>query len=113
MTPEKAQQLGNDLACLAASISEIAEELKAMYGFGGKYEDSTEAKPEVSQAELPQESIPKPPTFEEVRGCLAEISRCGHTEAIRGLILKYGSTRLSELDSAHYPVIMEEARRLK
>ena len=33
MSPDKAQQLGNDLACLAASIVEIAEELKAMYDF--------------------------------------------------------------------------------
>ena len=33
MTPDKAQQLGNDLACLAASISEIAEEIKAMHDF--------------------------------------------------------------------------------
>ena len=33
MSPDKAQQLGNDLACLAANIAEIAEELKAMYDF--------------------------------------------------------------------------------
>ena len=29
MVSDKAQQLGNDLACLAASISEIAEKIKA------------------------------------------------------------------------------------
>jgi hypothetical protein len=37
MSPDKAQQLGNDLACLAASIAEIAEELKAMYDFGYRF----------------------------------------------------------------------------
>ena len=113
MTPEKAQQLGNDLACLAASISEIAEELKAMYDFDGEHEDATESKAEVSEAELPQETTPKPPTFEEVRAELAEISRNGHTEAIRGLILKFGATRLSDLDPSHHASILEEARRLK
>lgn len=111
MTPEKAQQLGNDLACLAVSISEIAEELKAMYDIDCDQASGEET--ELLETELPQELIPEPPVFEEVRGELAEISRLGHTEAIRGLIIKYGATRLSELDPTHYSAILEEARHLK
>ena len=51
MTPDKVQQLGNDLVCLAASISEIAEELKAMYDF-----DHDDGYDESG----PQEEAPKP-----------------------------------------------------
>ena len=47
MSPDKAQQLGNDLSCLAASIAEIAEELKAMYDFD--YENAPDPEPPIDQ----------------------------------------------------------------
>ena len=58
MAPDKAQQLGNDLACLAASISEIAEEIKAMYDFDHDADDGHD-EPEP-QAEAPKPKPPKP-----------------------------------------------------
>ena len=103
MLPDKAQQLGNDLACLAASIAEIAEELKAMYDF----DHGNASAPEPSAEQ------PKPPELAEVRAFLADKSREGHTEAIRAIILRHGSGKLSEVDPSEYAAILAEARELK
>jgi len=96
MSPDKAQQLGNDLACLAASIAEIAEELKAMYEFD--HENAPN---------------PEPPALAEVRAFLADKSRDEHTEAVRAIILRHGSGKLSEVDPGEYAAILAEARALK
>ena len=102
MSPDKAQQLGNDLACLAASIAEIAEELKAMYDFD--HDD-------VPEPESPVEQL-NPPELAEVRAFLADKSRDGHTEAVRAIILRHGSGKLSEVDPSEYAAILAEAREL-
>lgn len=103
MSPDKAQQLGNDLACLAASIAEIAEELKAMYDFD--HDDAPDPEPSVEQ--------PKVPALAEVRAFLADKSREGHTEAVRAIILRHGSGKLSEINPGEYAAILAEARELK
>ncbi|HUM41972.1 MAG TPA: hypothetical protein PKI14_03375 [Fervidobacterium sp.] len=48
MTPDKVQQLGNDLACLVMSISEIAEGIKAMYDFDHDADDRCD-EPETQE----------------------------------------------------------------
>ena len=103
MSPDKAQQLGNDLSRLAAGIAEIAGELKAMYDF----DHETAPTPEH-----PKEQ-PKTPTLTEVRAFLADKSREGHTEAVRAIILSHGSDKLSEVNPGEYAAILVEARKLK
>ncbi|MCK9287823.1 MAG: hypothetical protein M0P29_09705 [Sphaerochaetaceae bacterium] len=103
MSSDKVQQLGNDLACLAASIAEIAEELKAMYDFDHK---------NASDSEPPAEQL-NPPELAEVRAFLADKSRAGHTEAVRTIILRHGSGKLSEVDPGEYAAILAEAGELK
>jgi len=100
MTPGQAQQYGNDLACLAASIAKIAEEIKAMYDFD---HDKGCDEPEP----------PKPPTFEELRGVLVDKASSGHREAVQALIQKYGAKKLSDLDPSQYAAILAEARAIK
>ena len=51
-------------------------------------------------------------TLEEVRAVLAEKSRDGHTATIRGLLEKYGGTKLSEIDQSNYEELMKEAEDL-
>jgi hypothetical protein len=108
MTPDKAQQLGNDLACLAASISEIAEEIKAMYDFDHDADDGHD-EPEP-QTEAPK---PKAPTLEEVRGLLADKASGGHREAVQALIQKHDAKRLSDIDPSEFDALIKEARAIK
>ena len=105
MTPDKMQQLGDDLARLAASISEIAGELKSvsLIGYGN-------CEPE-SQVESADPQKPKL-TLEEVRGILADRASNGHREAVQALIQKRGAKKLSDIDPAAYPSLIEEASAL-
>ena len=104
MTPDKAQQIGNDLASLAASIAEIAAEIKALYDYD---HDNNEAHDEP---ELPK---PQPPTLEEVRGILADKASSGFREAVQALIKKHGANRLSDIDPSEYDALMQEVSELK
>jgi len=52
------------------------------------------------------------PTLETVRALLIAKKRAGHTDAIRGLLQKYGVTSLRELDPAHYEALLADAERL-
>ena len=113
MTPGKAQQIGNDLACLAASIAEIAEEIKAMYDFD---HDSDEANgmPDLPKEEpAPEPPKPHTPKLEEVRGILADKASSGFREAVQTLIKKHGANRLSDIDPSKYDALIKEARALE
>ena len=106
MTPDKMQQLGDDLAQLAASISEIAAELMPV-----SLVDQGSSEPE-SQVEAPDQEKPKQPTLEEVRGILADRASNGHREAVQALIHKRGAKKLSDIDAAAYQSLIEEASAL-
>lgn len=54
----------------------------------------------------------KPPTLEEVRAALAEKSRAGHTEEVRGLLARHGADKLSEIDPSEYAALLAEAEVL-
>ena len=106
MTPDKMQQLGDDLARLAASIAKIAAELKSVSLF-----NQGSSEPE-SQVEAPDPEKPKQPTLEEVRGILADRASNGHREAVQALIQKRGAKKLSDIDPAAYQSLIEEASAL-
>jgi len=59
--------------------------------------------------EEPRERQEKQLTLVEVRAVLADKSRSGFTEQIRGLLEKYGAPKLSEIDPARYQNLMDEA----
>ena len=110
MTPDKMQQLGDDLARLVVSISEIAEKLKSVSLVGhGSGEESVEPE---SQIEAPDPEKTKQPTLEEVRGILADRASNGHREAVQALIQKRGAKKLSDIDADAYLSLIEEASAL-
>ena len=44
----------------------------------------------------------KVPTFEEIRGAMALKIQEGHSDEIRGLLIQYGASKLSDIDAAQY-----------
>ena len=106
MTPDKMQQLGDDLAQLAASISEIAAELMSV-----SQADYGSSEPE-SKDDAPDRQKPKQPTLEEVRAILADRASNGHREDVQALIQKRGAKKLSDIDPAAYQSLIEEASAL-
>ena len=106
MTPDKMQQLGDDLARLAASIAEIAKELKSV-----SHADYGSSEPESKDDALDRQK-PKQPTLEEVRAILADRASNGHREEVQALIQKHGAKKLSDIDAAAYQSLIEEASAL-
>ena len=51
--------------------------------------------------------------LEKVRAVLADISRTGKTAEMKGLLSKFGASRLSELDPACYEAVLAEAEVIK
>ena len=89
-----------DLRSAAATINEVANTLAEMF--------STTAD------EAPDTAAPADPalTLEQVRAVLADKSRQGHTAEIRSLLQKYGAAKLSQIDPAHYKVLLADAEVL-
>ena len=64
-------------------------------------------------AEAAAKSEPKPQlTLEQIRAVLADKSRAGYTAAVRELLLKYGASKLSQIDPANYEALLREAEVL-
>ena len=89
-----------DLRNAAATINEVANTLAEMF--------------DTTADEAPDAAVPAEPklTLEQVRAVLADKSRRGHTAEIRALLQKYGATRLSGIDPAHYKALLADAEVL-
>ena len=90
-----------------AELTTTKEPEKA--GKAGKGAAKNTAKKDAKPAAKQEE---KPLTLEEVRAVLAEKSRSGHTEEVRGLLAKHGADKLSEIDPAEYAALLAEAEVL-
>ena len=95
----------NDAA--EAELTTTKEPEKA--GKTGKGAAKNTAKKDTKPAAKREEN---PLTLEEVRAVLAEKSRSGHTEEVRGLLAKHGADKLSEIDPAEYAALLAEAEVL-
>ena len=57
---------------------------------------------------------PKPEySFLDVRKKFTEMSRAGYTEAIKGLLKKYGAEKLSSVDPSQYAALLAEAEAIQ
>lgn len=92
-----------ELRTAAASINAAADWLYQQF-----YGDS-DFKQQISKSAAKKED-PKPELkLEDVRAVLAEKSRAGHTAEVRALLKKYGAAKLSEIDSANYEALLQDA----
>lgn len=60
----------------------------------------------------PPEPCCTPITLESVRAVLTELSRAGRTAEVRGLLVKHGAEKLSEIDPAKYAALLADAKEL-
>lgn len=93
-----------ELRSAAAAISDAANWLAQQFS------DNADEAPSQEAETKPE---PKPAlTLEQVRAVLAEKSRAGHTAAVRELLLKYGASKLSQIDPANYEALLRDAEVL-
>ena len=72
----------------------------------------TSPSPEESSTGSSTESKPKI-KIEEVRAVLAEKSQAGLTSQVKDLLTSFGSVKLSGIDPARYPELIEAAKALQ
>ena len=89
-----------DLRSAAAAISDAADWLTKKFSGEHKAEDANVTRPGQGL------------TLGQVRDELADDSRQGHTAEIRTLLQKYGASKLSQIDPAHYKALLAEAEEL-
>ena len=95
----------SDLRSLADSVQAVADAME-------KNEPAA-----ATQQEVPivvEKTVPtaKEITLEQVRAVLAEKSQDGLTAEVRGLLEKFGASKLSQIDSANYATLLMEAEGL-
>jgi len=93
-----------NMRSLADSIQAVAEAMKGSDTDQPKQSEpaATEPKPEVKEIKL-----------EQVRAVLAEKSQEGFTAEVRGLLEKYGASKLSQIDPVNFAALLTDAEGLK
>lgn len=84
----------DELQKLAAGLSDCGKALLRM----------ADALMEKKEEKKPEKKL----SLENVRRVAADKARQGHTEEVRQLIQKFGADKLSGVDAAKYPALMEE-----
>ena len=103
------QQVYDTLGIFHAALIEMADEINTMRVELAKSGPPAEAPPE---SPAPQTPTSKALTLVDVRAALADKSRAGHTEAVRGLLEKYGATKLSDINPENYAALLADAEAL-
>ena len=97
---EGLKKLSKDFADLAAVLEGTDSKAKA------------QEAPAKEPSPIPEEA-PKPVTFEDLRGYLAEKARSGFRAEVKAMLAKYGVEKLSEVDDPDtWAVMLEEAREI-
>ena len=93
MTNDEMQKLAAGLADCGKALLRVADALM----------EKKEEVPAAEEEKKPEKKL----TLEDVRRVAADKARQGHTDEVRQLIQKFGADKLSGVDAAKYPALME------
>lgn len=82
---------------------------KALLGMADALMEKKEEVPSAEGQKNPEKKL----TLEDVRRVAADKARQGHTEEVRQLIQKFGADKLSGVETAKYPALMEELEAMR
>lgn len=94
MTNDELQKMAARLADCGKALLRMADALM----------EKKEEVPAAEEEKKPEKKL----SLEDVRRVAADKARQGHTEEVRQLIQKFGADKLSGVDAARYPAMMEE-----
>ena len=100
-------QVLSELKDCGKTLINIADSLTEIFSTDNEPENVMEA------SALPTEEPKAEFTFLDVRKKFAEMSRAGYTEALKGLLKKYGAEKLSSVDPSQYAALLADAEALK
>lgn len=100
----KLNQVLNELKDCGKALIHIADSLTEIFS-------NTD---DVSEAPIkPKDKLTPEYSFLDIRKKFAEMSRAGHTEALKELLNKYGADKLSSVDPSQYAALLADAEAIK
>lgn len=98
----------SELKDCGKTLINIADSLTEIFSSTGDEPESVMEAPVIPTEE------PKPEySFLDVRKKFAEMSRAGYTEALKGLLKKYGAEKLSSVDPSQYAALLTDTEAIK
>ena len=91
----------DEMQKLVAGLSDCG---KALLRMADALMEKKEEVPAAEEEKKPEKKL----SLEDVRRVAADKARQGHTDEVRQLIQKFGADKLSGVDAARYPALMEE-----
>lgn len=91
----------DEMQKLAAGLAECG---KALLRMADALMQKQKEAPAAEEEKKPEKKL----SLEDVRRVAADKARQGHTDEVRLLIQKFGADKLSGVDAAKYPALMEE-----
>lgn len=98
---------------VVTDLRSLADSLQAMADTMASNEPVSAVQPETPAQAPTQKPDEKTVTLEQVRAVLAEKSHAGFTVEVRGLLEKYGASKLSQIDPSKYAALLAETEALK
>lgn len=112
----KMKDLNEALEVLRRDAKDILEIADAMQKeLCTKADDTTKKNPKQKQLFDPasaKEATVKEITLAEIKTVLMEKSKAGFDQEVHALIKSYDAPKLSAIDKAHYPELLEKAREI-
>ena len=101
-----------------SKMSELSQVLSELRDCGKTLINIADSLTEIFSSTGEEPAIPteepKPEySFLDVRKKFAEMSRAGYTEALKGLLKKYGAEKLSSVDPSQYAALLADAEAIK
>jgi hypothetical protein len=115
MTPDKAQELANDIACAITTLQAVADELTTAYPDSDYNEPEEKNLPDIAeQAETETAATGEQNvTVDQVRELLTAKAGAGFQTEVKTMLKKHGSKMLSQIPEAELPALYKEAEALK
>ncbi len=103
---------------LSQVISELKDCGKTLINIADSLTDifssTNDETADVTEAPALPTVAPEPEiSFLDVRKKFVDLSRAGHTEALKGLMKKYGADKLSSVDSSQYAALLADAEAIQ
>ena len=101
-----------------SELSQVLSELKdcgqTLMNIADSLSELFSSTSDEHETPVPQKEEPKPAhSFVEVRKKFAEMSRAGHTDALKELLKKHGADKLSSIDPSQYAALLADAEAIQ
>ena len=101
-------QILSELKDCGKTLINIADSLTEIFSSTGDERENVMEAPAMPTEE------PKPEySFLDVRKKFAEMSRAGHTDALKDLLKKHGADKLSSIDPSQYAALLADAEAIQ